>query len=38
MPKLHAEMEIEKAVARRAQVKVEHIECIRKEEQEQEQE
>jgi hypothetical protein len=37
MPKLHAEMEMEKVVARKVQVEVEHIEQIRKEEQEQEQ-
>jgi hypothetical protein len=38
MPKLHAEMEMEKAAARRAQVEAERLERVRKEEQKQEQE
>jgi uncharacterized OsmC-like protein len=38
MLKLHAEMEMEKVVVRRAQVEAEHIEQIRKEEQKWEQE
>jgi hypothetical protein len=38
MPKLHAKMKMEKVVVRRAQVEMEHVEHIRKEEQKQEQE
>jgi hypothetical protein len=38
MLKLHAEMEMEKVAAKRAQVKAEHIEEIRQEEQKWEQE
>jgi hypothetical protein len=38
MPKLHAEMEMEKVVAKGAQVKAGCVEHIRKEEQKQEQE
>jgi hypothetical protein len=35
---LHAEVEIEKAAAKRVQIEAEYVECIRKEEQEREQE